>query len=65
MNFCIYQAIQLTLHASIKNAFFNGRTNNYCIKIIQKIWIRPYVFKKISTLHVLLGRNLKLLILTS
>ena len=64
MNFCIYQAIQLALHVK-KNFFCNRQTNNYCIKIFQKNWIRPNVFKKISTLHVLLGRNLKLLILMS
>ena len=65
MNFCTYQAIQLTLHTSRKNLFCNCETSNYRLKIFQKIWIRPNVFKKISTLDLLLGRNLKLVILTS
>ena len=26
--------------------FCNGQTSNYCIKIFQKIWIRPNVFNK-------------------
>ena len=68
MNFCIYQDIPGYLAAFTrqqKNVFCSGQTSNYCIKTFQKIWIHPNLFKKIYTLHVLLGRNLKVLYLTS
>ena len=61
MIFCIDQDIQLSLHLR-ESVFRNGQTSNKYIKTFQKICIHPNIFKKISILHFLLGRNLNLLI---